>query len=141
MVPALLHVLISVFMETSRRQIVACVTVRFSGSSSLFKKHKDDASADWLYSRALVAFRESGESEEAAALAFQALDANAHMPGVLSGATKAKPRKDGYVTMGGADEAAVYAEHWGKAWRSAEGAVAWLLRLAAQREGAGETRH
>jgi len=34
MVPALLHVLISKFLETSRRQIVAYVTVRLSGSSS-----------------------------------------------------------------------------------------------------------
>src|SRR5690606_23504610 len=35
MVPALLHVPISSFLETSRRQIVASVTVRFSGSISL----------------------------------------------------------------------------------------------------------
>jgi hypothetical protein len=34
MVPALPHVLISSFGETSRRQIIASVTVRFSGSSS-----------------------------------------------------------------------------------------------------------
>jgi hypothetical protein len=33
-VPAFLHVLISSFSEASRRQSVACVTVRFSGSSS-----------------------------------------------------------------------------------------------------------
>ena len=33
MVPAFLHVLISSLLETSRRQIVASVTVRFSGSS------------------------------------------------------------------------------------------------------------
>ncbi|MFV0409922.1 MAG: type I restriction endonuclease subunit R, EcoR124 family, partial [Paracoccus sp. (in: a-proteobacteria)] len=34
MVPALLHVLISSSLETSKRQIVASVTVRFSGGSS-----------------------------------------------------------------------------------------------------------
>jgi hypothetical protein len=34
MVPAFPHVLISSFLETSRRQIVASVTVRFSGGSS-----------------------------------------------------------------------------------------------------------
>jgi uncharacterized protein len=34
MVPAFLHVLISSLLETSRRQIIASVTVRFSGSSS-----------------------------------------------------------------------------------------------------------
>ncbi len=34
MVPAFLHILISSFLETSRRQIIASVSVRFSGSSS-----------------------------------------------------------------------------------------------------------
>ncbi len=34
MVPAFLHILISSSLETSRRQIIASVTVRFSGSSS-----------------------------------------------------------------------------------------------------------
>ena len=111
-----------------------------AGLKALFKKHKDDASADWLYSRAMVAYRESGESEEATALALEALQSNAHVPGVLAGKTKAKPRNDGYVTMGGADEAAAYAEHWGEAWRSVEGAVAWLLRVAAQQDSSGVTR-
>jgi hypothetical protein len=35
MVPAFLHVLISSLLETSRRQIVAYVTVPFSGNSSM----------------------------------------------------------------------------------------------------------
>jgi hypothetical protein len=35
MIPALLHILISSFLETSRRQIVASVTARLSGSSSM----------------------------------------------------------------------------------------------------------
>lgn len=35
MVPAFPQVLISSFLETSRRQIVACVTIRFSGGSSI----------------------------------------------------------------------------------------------------------
>jgi hypothetical protein len=42
MVPALPHVLISSFLETSRRQIVASVTVRFPGSSSEFGGPKTD---------------------------------------------------------------------------------------------------
>lgn len=35
MVPALLHVLISSSLETNKRQIIASVTVRFPGSSSI----------------------------------------------------------------------------------------------------------
>jgi hypothetical protein len=40
MVPALPHVLIYSFGETSRRQIIASVTVRFSGSSSFMRRTK-----------------------------------------------------------------------------------------------------
>ena len=36
MVPAFLHILISWFLEISRRQIIAYVTVRFSGRSSVW---------------------------------------------------------------------------------------------------------
>lgn len=105
--------------------------------AKLFKKYKTDCCADWLYSRALLAFQEGGESEEANTLALQALQSNTHVPAMLAGKTKAKPNMmSGYVTMGGADEAASYVEHWGEAWRATEGAVAWLKRIAAQPEGA-----
>src|ERR1700719_252462 len=47
----------------------------------------EDASAFWLYTRALVAFRESGDSDgQAAALVRDAWSANEHVPAILSGA-------------------------------------------------------
>jgi hypothetical protein len=38
---------------------------------------------------------------------------------------------DGYVTMGGPDEATYYVTECGRAWRRTPGAVAWLIKLAA----------
>ncbi len=34
---------------------------------------------------------------------------------------------DGYITMGGEDEAADYVEENGKVWQSTPGAVEWLV--------------
>jgi tetratricopeptide (TPR) repeat protein len=100
------------------------------GLGKLFKKHKDDGSAEWLYSRALLAFREGGASAEAQALATEAMVSNRHVPAVLAGAAKPKKRDDGYITMGGEDEAAYYVEQWGDAWRATPGAVLWLWATA-----------
>jgi hypothetical protein len=38
---------------------------------------------------------------------------------------------DGYVTMGGPDEATYYVTECGPAWHRTPGAVAWLAKLAA----------
>jgi hypothetical protein len=38
---------------------------------------------------------------------------------------------DGYVTMGGPDEATYYVTECGAAWHRTPGAVAWLTKLAA----------
>jgi tetratricopeptide (TPR) repeat protein len=108
------------------------------GLGKLFKKFKGDGSATWLYSRALLAFREGGENEETNALAAGALQSNAHIPEVLSGKTKPKPSKNGFITMGGSDEAAYYVEEWGESWRGVDGAVAWLAGLV---DKGGDRRH
>ena len=63
-----------------------------------------------------------------------AAEANPHVPGMLSGAAPAVALRDGYVTMGGADEAAWYVEECGPAWRDTPGAVAWLNERAAGHE-------
>ena len=49
----------------------------------LLKQHEDDCAAAWLYTRALLAFRENDPG--AGKLAEEAWLANSHVPGVLSG--------------------------------------------------------
>ena len=90
-----------------------------------------DGSASWLYTRALVAFRESRDSDgQAAALVRGAWSANEHVPAILTGTKPPAIWDDGYVTMGGPDEATDYVTGCGSAWHRTPGAVAWLTKLA-----------
>ena len=79
-----------------------------------------------------MAFRESGDSDEqAAALVRDAWSANEHVPAILAGAKPPVISDDGYVTMGGPDEATYYVTECGAAWHRTQGAVAWLTKLTA----------
>jgi tetratricopeptide (TPR) repeat protein len=101
----------------------------------------EDGSAFWLYTRALVAFRESGDSDEqAAALVGDAWSANEHVPAILAGTKPPAISDDGYVTMGGPDEATYYVTECGPAWHRTPGAVAWLTKLAATLPAKKRTR-
>jgi tetratricopeptide (TPR) repeat protein len=92
----------------------------------------EDGNASWLYTRALVAFRESGDSDkQAAALVSGAWSANQHVPAILAGTKPPVISDDGYVRMGGPDEATYYVTECGPAWHRTPGAVAWLTKLAA----------
>jgi tetratricopeptide (TPR) repeat protein len=96
----------------------------------LLKQYDVDGSALWVYTKALVAFRENSASvmigEE---LVKKAWKANRHVPAVLSGTKKAKPSTSGYVTMGGEDEAAHYVEEWGFDWHTTPGAIEWMMSI------------
>jgi tetratricopeptide (TPR) repeat protein len=99
----------------------------------LLKRYDEDGSAPWLYTQVLVAFRDNGASEKAEALARKAWSANNHVPAVLAGTKKTKSSTNGYITMGGEDEAAYYVEEWGFDWVTTPGAVDWLMKVAATR--------
>ena len=77
----------------------------------------EDGNASWLYTRALVAFRESGDSDgQAAALVKDSWSAKEHVPAILAGTKPPVISDDGYVTMGGPDEATDYVTECGVAW-------------------------
>jgi tetratricopeptide (TPR) repeat protein len=99
----------------------------------LLNQYDEDGSALWLYTQALVAFRENDTSDKRAEeLAKNAWNANRHVPAALTGTKKAKPSTNGYVTMGGEDEAAHYVEEWDFYWVTTPGAVDWLTKIAAE---------
>jgi tetratricopeptide (TPR) repeat protein len=95
----------------------------------LLKQYEDDCAAAWLYTRALLAFRENDPGAEK--LAEEAWLANSHVPGVLSGKQPLVASPDGYITLGGEDEAADYVEENGQAWHATPGAIEWLTRVTA----------
>lgn len=95
----------------------------------LLASYKDEGSAFWLYTQALLAFRDGGEEDERATrLAREAWDANEHVPAILAGTKPPAPSEEGYITMGGPDEATDYVKECGSAWHRTPGAVAWLTK-------------
>ena len=94
---------------------------------TLLADYADEWSAYWLYTRALVAYREGqGSAPATLKLLKDARSANEHVPAILAGAKPPMLSRTDYVTVGGADEAAEYVRECGGAWRKTPGAVEWL---------------
>jgi tetratricopeptide (TPR) repeat protein len=94
---------------------------------ALLEQYQEDSSAYWLYTQTLVAYQDGGPDDaQATRLASDAWASNEHVPALLSGMKTAKPSQDGYITLGGEDEAASYVEECGAAWRNTPGAIDWL---------------
>jgi hypothetical protein len=59
---------------------------------------------------------------------------------ILAGTKAAVSANDGYITMGGPDEATYYVTECAAAWHRPPGAVAWLTKLTATLAPKGRTR-
>jgi len=99
----------------------------------LLELYEEDASAEWLYGRALWLFRAEGESEKADRALVEALDQNPHVPTYLLGKRKVPKRQPEYIGWGDASEAQAYAAGAIHLWRETEGARGWLLRHSQKR--------
>jgi hypothetical protein len=112
---------------------------------TLLAAYKDEWSACWLYTRALVAFRDGHATEKKTVRLVQdAWSANQHVPAILAGTEPPGISDSGYITMGGADEATDYVSDCGPAWHQTPGAVVWLNKLVAilpKKPRAPETVH
>ncbi len=94
----------------------------------LLEEYRDDGSAEWAYSRALLAFRREGDTARARKALSAAQKVNAHVPDYLA-RIKPMPRKaPDYITYGGEDEAVGYAAEFLPAWKETPGATAWLRK-------------
>src|SRR3546814_12924151 len=87
--------------------------------------YEEDGSAAWVYTLALIAYRE--QDPHGSAIVQEAWDSNPHVPAMLAGLKRLTPSRDGYISMGGEDEATAYVEENGAAWRAVPGAVEWLV--------------
>ncbi len=114
-----------------RYLLAGCLLRRGDDSAlkELLAVYPDEGSAFWLYTRALLAFREGGEDDErVAALAREACAANEHVPAILAGTKPLVLAEGGFITMGGPDEATEYVTECGPVWHRTSGAVAWLTK-------------
>jgi hypothetical protein len=96
-------------------------------AATLLREYKDDIAANWVYTWALVDFR-NGRRAEAEAAAARAFEVNAFVSDVLLADPDDLPQTGDSVMLGGPDEAIAYVEHVGDVWHETPGAVEWLRR-------------
>ncbi len=94
----------------------------------LLARYENDPSAQWVYTKALAAFREDGDTKRARELLAQATKANEHIPAFLLGHKPMPNEMPAYITLGGEDEAASFAIDNRRGWLNTSGAVSWLRK-------------
>jgi tetratricopeptide (TPR) repeat protein len=94
--------------------------------AGLLAQYPDEGSAAWAYTRALLAFRQQGDTVEARRLLKAALKTNKHVPGYLTGSKFPPSEPPDYYSPGDETEALTYIGSFMAGWKATLGAVAWL---------------
>jgi tetratricopeptide (TPR) repeat protein len=94
--------------------------------AGLLEQFPDEGSATWAYTRAILAFRRQGDTEESRRALKAARKANKHVPAYLTGAKEVPAEGPGYYGHGDENEAAMYVRGSLAGWKDTPGAVAWL---------------
>lgn len=92
----------------------------------LLRQYEDDASAEWAYARALLAFRRQGDTEDARRALREAIKTNRHVPVYLIGKKRLPRTLPAFYGMGDDNEAILYAAHNLAVWKRTPGALEWL---------------
>jgi tetratricopeptide (TPR) repeat protein len=111
-----------------RYLLLDCLLIlgRDDDAATLIKRYKNDGSAAWSWSRALLAFRQGGDCPESRSALSQATGDNKHVAGLLLGDKKMPRQLPAYVGMGDKNEAVAYVHGAAAAWTATPGALAWL---------------
>ncbi len=88
-----------------------------------------EETASWMYSKALLAFRQQGDTPEARSSLNAALKRNKFVPAYLLDEMPLPERPPEYFSLGDASEAIVYAGANLNAWKSTPGAVTWVREV------------
>ena len=86
----------------------------------------DEDSATWAYTKALVAFRQHGDTAETRKLLKLAKAANQHVPAYLLSQEPLPRERPAYYSPGDRNEAVLYVVSALSGWRETPGATAWL---------------
>lgn len=92
----------------------------------LLADYEEDASATWVYTRALWLFRNEGATEEAGQALKEAEKSNPHVPNYLLGEKKLPATVPALIGMGDETEAEVYFADCIYGWLKTTGALDWL---------------
>jgi hypothetical protein len=110
------HALAAFLLGLDRDDALARLLERFPG----------EASASWAYTRALLAFRQGGDTPESRQLLHEARRLNRHVPDYLLGRKEPPQERPPSYRPGDDSEALHYAGGFLAAWRATPGAVAWV---------------
>ncbi len=96
-------------------------------AAELLKLHKDDkVFAMWCYSRALVTFRQKGDTATARKHLKKAMDVNGYVPKYLLGYEEMPDFPPSGYSPGSEDEAVICSMQLADVWEGTEGAMEWL---------------
>jgi tetratricopeptide (TPR) repeat protein len=98
----------------------------------LLEQYKDDATAAWLYTRALWIFRKEGPTRWASGALVKALKQNPFVAIYLLGLEPIPDEPPDYIELGGETEAIEYVGMNGMAWLDTEGAIPWFADTLAK---------
>ena len=98
----------------------------YAKAKALLDDYDEDFLSDWSYNKALQVFAEEGESKEAKRRLKNAVKKNPHVPKYLLGEKPLPENLPDAYSLGGEEEAVIYAIHGKKAWSKTPGALAWL---------------
>jgi tetratricopeptide (TPR) repeat protein len=99
---------------------------RDEDAASLLERYYDDAFSAMTYGRALLEFRASGDSDAAQERLSKALEANKHVPALLTGKKKMPRTLPDYHGFGDKNEAVAVVHDSRDSWRRTPGALDWL---------------
>ena len=95
-------------------------------AAKLLRAYSEDPTAQWAYSKALLAFRHDGDSAKSQKLLAAAINCNPFVPAYLLGTKKIPRRLPDVVGFGDESEAIGYAGDNVSGWRDTHGALGWL---------------
>ena len=98
--------------------------------AALLKAYKHDGSADWVFSRALLAFRLGGDNAKSRKALAAAYAQNSFVVNYITGGKKLPKILPPYYSYGNEDEAIHYAVNFHKGWDETPGAIAWFEDFA-----------
>jgi len=106
--------------------------------AKLLDQYPDEGMATWAYTKALLAFRQHGDTPEARGLLKDARKRNKHVPDYLLGRKDRPAERPGYYSPGQESEAVMYIGGFLASWKSTPGAIAWLRESEGKPKAAKE---
>jgi tetratricopeptide (TPR) repeat protein len=103
-------------------------TGRDEDLAALIEHYRDDASATWAFSAALLTFRREGDTPRSRKALAAARKVNKFVPEYLTGRTMLPSHLPDAVGRGDRNEAIDYVAGFLNGWRSTPGALDWLRR-------------